>query len=55
MLALTRYFNDTDLASPDQETTGLKGSSFFSGETVRKQVVLLNDLTRTSLADCGGS
>lgn len=47
MLALTRYFNDTDLyiAGPGDDWPS-KDHSFFSGETVRKQVVLLNDLTR---------
>jgi beta-galactosidase len=47
MQALARYFNDTDLyiAGPGEDWPS-KDHSFFAGETVRKQIVLLNDLTR---------
>jgi len=45
--ALARYFGDADLylAGPADEWI-LKDHAFYAGETVRKQVVLLNDLTR---------
>jgi len=45
--ALARYFGDTDLyiAGPGDDWPS-KDHSFYSGETIRKQVVLLNDLTR---------
>jgi hypothetical protein len=47
MQALARYFGDTDLyiAGPGNDWPS-KDHAFFSGETIRKQVVLLNDLTR---------
>ena len=46
MRALARYFGDTDLyiAGPEGDWQS-KDHSFFAGERVRKQVVLLNDLT----------
>ena len=47
MKALARYFGDTDLyiAGPKGDWPS-KDHCFFSGETIRKQIVLLNDLTR---------
>ena len=47
MQALARYFGDLDLyiAGPGADWPS-KDHSFFGGEAVRKQVVLLNDLTR---------
>ena len=62
MQALARYFGDTDLyvVGPPGDWPS-KDHSFFAGETVRKQVVLLNDLTRDipctlqwALRDAGG-
>ncbi|MCX7047029.1 MAG: hypothetical protein NTX50_16260, partial [Candidatus Sumerlaeota bacterium] len=45
--ALGRYFNDTDLyiAGPGSDWPS-KDHAFYSGEAIRKQAVLLNDLTR---------
>jgi len=47
MKAMARYFGDTDLyiAGPAGDWES-KDHSFVSGERVRKQIVLLNDLTR---------
>jgi beta-galactosidase len=47
MRALGRYFGDTDLyiAGPGNDWPS-KDHAFFGGETVRKQIVLLDDLTR---------
>lgn len=47
MRALARYFGDTDLyvAGPGDDWPS-KDYSFYDGEVIRKQVVLLNDLTR---------
>jgi beta-galactosidase len=47
MKAVTHYFADTDLylAGPAGDWPA-KDHAFFSGERVRKQAVLLNDLTR---------
>jgi beta-galactosidase len=47
MRALARYFGDTDLyiAGPGDDWPA-KDHGYYGGETVRKQVVLLDDLTR---------
>ena len=47
MRALARYFADTDMyiAGPKGDWPS-KDHSFFAGERIRKQIVLLNDLTR---------
>lgn len=47
MKAVARYFADTDLylAGPAGDWPS-KDHAFFAGERVRKQVILLNDLTR---------
>jgi hypothetical protein len=47
MQALARYFDDTDLyiAGPGDDWPS-KDHAFVAGEMIRKQVVLLNDLTR---------
>ena len=47
MQAFAQYFGDTDLylAGPGSDWPS-KDHSYFSGETIRKQAVLLNDLAR---------
>ena len=47
MKAMARYFGDTDLyvAGPEGDWPS-KDHCFYAGERVRKQIVLLNDLTR---------
>ena len=62
MQALARYFGDTDLnvVGPEGDWPS-KDHAYFAGERIRKQVVLLNDLTRDipvalrwTLTDRGG-